>query len=121
MDADELADSVHALQVSLKDGDDLARAIGLIGDALQRRMTTIRANLEALKADGEVADGERLGEIVERVAATLDRYEEQIEQRHQRIEAIVDEFQSSLGTRAEELGDFESRFGGRRGAGAEEE
>lgn len=112
MGDDELAERVHALQVSLQDGDDLARAIGLIGDALQRRMTSIRASLEDLKTGGEVADGERLEEIVQRVGATLDRYEEQIEERHQRIEAIVHEFQDSLGTRAEELGEFESYLGG---------
>lgn len=112
MDDDQLAERVHALQVSLKDGDDLARAIGLIGDALQRRMTSIRANLEDLKEDGAVADGERLEELVQRVGATLDRYEEQIHDRHQRIEAIVHEFQDSLGTRAEELGEFESQLAG---------
>lgn len=111
MDDDELAERVHALLVSLQDGDDLAKAIGLIGDALQRRMTSIRGNLEDLKDDGQVADGERLAEIVERVGATLDRYEEQIEKRHERIEAIVDEFQDSLGSRAEELGEFESHLG----------
>lgn len=112
MDDDELAERVHALQVSLQDGDDLARAIGLIGDALQRRMTSIRANLEDLKADGQVADGARLEEIVQRVGTTLDRYEERIQERHQRIEAIVEEFQDSLGTRAEEVGEFESSLGG---------
>lgn len=112
MDHDELAERVHVLQVSLKDGDDLAKAIGLIGDALQRRMTSIRDNLEDLKDDGEVADGERLAEIVQRVGTTLDRYEEQLQERHQRIEAIVEEFQNSLGTRAEELGEFESHLSG---------
>lgn len=111
MDDDELAERVHALLVSLQDGDDLAKAIGLIGDALQRRMTSIRGNLEGLEDDGRVADGERLAEIVERVGATLDRYEEQIEERHERIEAIVEEFQDSLGSRAEELGEIESRLG----------
>lgn len=110
MDEDQLIERVHELQRSLKDGDDLAKAIGLIGDALQRRMTGIRDSLQALADDG-VPDGDRLAELVERVRGTLDRYEEQIEERHQRMEKLVDEFQDSLGTQADELGEIEHDLG----------
>lgn len=112
MDEDELIERVHELQRSLKDGDDLAKAISLIGDALQRRMTSIRTSLEGLAEDDEIPDGERLAELVERVRATLDRYEEQIEERHERMEELVDEFQDSLGSRADELGRIEQELGG---------
>lgn len=111
MDEDQLSERIHELLVSLKDGDDLARAIGLIGDALQRRMTTIRGNLEALEEDGDAVDGQRLAELIGRVGATLDRYEEQIQERHQRMEVLVDEFQDSLGSRADELAEFEASTG----------
>lgn len=109
MDEDQLIERVHELQRSLKDGDDLAKAIGLIGDALQRRMTSIRDSLQGLADDGP--DGDRLAELVARVRATLDRYEEQIEERHQRMEDLVDEFQDSLGSRADELGEIEHDLG----------
>lgn len=112
MTEETLAERIHALQVSLKDGDDLARAIGLIGDALQRRMQGIRSGLEALKEDGEPADGPRLDSIVERVRDTLDRYEDQIETRRARMEELVREFQSSLGDQAQQLDEIAVDLGG---------
>ena len=112
MTEETLAERIHALQVSLKDGDDLARAIGLIGDALQRRMQGIRAGLESLHEDGEPADGPRLSDIVTRVGDTLDRYEDQIETRRARMEELVREFQESLGTQAQQLDDLAVDLGG---------
>lgn len=117
MDQDQLVEHVHDLQVSLQDGDDLARAIALIGDALQRRMGAIRGNLEELSVDGVVVDHERLKQIIERVSSTLDRYEEQISERHQRMEDLVEEFQDSLGSRAAELEELEPTLGGPSGDG----
>lgn len=112
MDEDQLIERVHELQRSLKDGDDLAKAISLIGDALQRRMTSIRESLEGLAEDDGIPDGERLAELVDRVRGTLDRYEAEIEERHERMEALVDEFQDSLGSRADELGRIEQDLAG---------
>ena len=109
--ADEtVVERIHALQVSLKDGDDLAKAINLIGDALERRMDAIRTSLEQLKQDERVPDGDRLDQIVDRVTSTLDRYEDEIETRRRRMEELADEFQNSLGTRAEELDEFEAQL-----------
>lgn len=111
MDTEELNERLHSLQVSLKDGDDLAKAIGLIGDALERRMNSIREDLENLREDDEPVDGERLREIVERVAATLDRYEQRLEERRQRMEELVEEFQDSLGEEAQALLDLRNELG----------
>ena len=111
MDSEQLNDRLHDLQVSLKDGDDLARAISLIGDALERRMTNIRTDLEELREDGEPVDGVRLAEIVERVGTTLDRYEQRIEERRQRMEQLVREFQDSLGEEAEALLELRDELG----------
>lgn len=115
MDHETLTERLHSLQVSLKDGDDLARAIGLIGDALQRRMEGIRTALEELDGDRDgLPDAERLAEIIRRVSSTLDRYEDEIGARHERMEVLVDEFQVSLGGSAEELDDLAVALGGER-------
>lgn len=115
MDKETLTERLHELQVSLKDGDDLARAIGLIGDALQRRMEVIRTSLEDLDGDRDgLPDAERLAEIIRRVSGTLDRYEEEIETRRQRMEVLVEEFQVSLGGSAEELDELAVSLGGER-------
>jgi hypothetical protein len=111
VDDQEITSHLHDLQVSLKDGDDLARAIGLIGDALERRMTTIRGELEELREDGEVVDGDRLDEIVTRVIGTLDRYEGKLEERYRRMEEIADDFQQSLGQEAHALRDLRADLG----------
>ncbi len=103
MDDSELTTRLHELQRSLEDGDDLARAIGLIGDALERRMDSIRTRLEALDADGTVPDGDRLARVIDRVADTLDTYESSIEERRERMEELVKEFQASLGEQVDEL------------------
>ena len=106
MDDTELTERLHDLQRSLQDGDDLARAIGLIGDALERRMERIRERLEVLEEDGTVPDGDRLGRVIDRVAATLDTYEDGIEERRARMEELIDEFQASLGEHATDLDDY---------------
>ena len=103
MDDQELTTRLHDLQRALEDGDDLARAIGLIGDALERRMQAIRRELERLDEDGTAPTGDRLAGVIERVATTLDSYEEGIEERRARMEDIVDEFQESLGEHSAEL------------------
>ncbi len=103
MDDNELTSRLHDLQRSLEDGDDLARAIGLIGDALERRMDSIRSRLEDLDADGTVPDGERLRGVIDRVSTTLDTYEESIEERRARMEEIIEEFQTSLGDQVDQL------------------
>ena len=103
MDESELTRRLHELQRSLEDGDDLARAIGLIGDALERRMDSIRSRLEVLDADGSVPDGDRLRRVIDRVATTLDTYEGSIEERRARMEELIEEFQASLGEQVDEL------------------
>ena len=103
MDDAELMSRLHDLQRSLEDGDDLARAISLIGDALERRMTRIRTRLEQLQEDDSVPHGGRLASVVERVATTLDTYEESIEERRQRMADLIEEFQASLGAELSEL------------------
>ena len=107
MDNTELTTRLHDLQRSLEDGDDLARAIALIGDALERRMARIRQRLEELEADGTVRDSERLRGVVDRVASTLDTYEHDIEQRRRRMEELAEEFQRSLGHELAALRDLE--------------
>lgn len=114
MDDTELTERLHDLQRSLEDGDDLARAIGLIGDALERRMESIRTRLEYLDADGTVPDGERLGAVIDRVARTLDSYEESIEERRVRMEELIEEFQESLGEQVSELEELAEQY--RRGS-----
>lgn len=106
MDDTELTERLHDLQRSLQDGDDLARAIGLIGDALERRMERIRERLEDLEEDGSVPDEGRLGGLIDRVATTLDTYEDGIEERRARMEELIDEFQASLGEHASDLDDY---------------
>lgn len=106
MNDTELTERLHELQRSLHDGDDLARAIGLIGDALERRMARIRERLEELEADGSVPNGGRLGELIDRVATTLDTYEDGIEERRARMEELIDEFQASLGEHAADLSEY---------------
>ena len=112
MDEAELTARLHDLQRSLQDGDDLARAIGLIGDALERRMSRIRTRLEELDAADDVPDADRVREVVDRVATTLDTYEEGIERRRQRMADLVEEFQESLGDELAELRQFEQALGG---------
>lgn len=106
MDSAELTERLHDLQRSLEDGDDLARSIKLIGDALERRMENIRLRLEELDADGTVPNGGRLGSVIDRVASTLDSYEDSIEERRARMEDLIDEFQASLGEHSATLEDL---------------
>ena len=116
MDSQELSEQLHKLQVSMKDGDDLARAIGLIGDALERRMEGIRSCLEELSQQDDVPERDRLLDVVDRVAETLDNYEGKLEERRQRMEELVDEFQSSLGEEAAALRELEAELDGGKGA-----
>lgn len=111
MDGQELSDHLHRLQVSLKDGDDLAKAIGLIGDALERRMDRIRMSLEQLHDYAELPERDRLVDIIGRVADTLDTYEDKLQERHQRMEELAEEFQGSLGKEAAALDELEGRLG----------
>lgn len=111
MDSQQLSDQLHELQVSLKDGDDLVKAIGLIGDALERRMDGIRRCLEDLHEDTDVQERERLLDIVDRVGRTLDTYEDKLEERRRRMEELIDEFQASLGEEAAALSEFQARLG----------
>lgn len=110
MEAAELRERVHDLQVSLKDGDDLAKAVSLIGDALERRVTEVRKSLEELREDGEVPDGDRLDEIVARVRDTLDTYEGRLSDRHQRMSELIREFQVSMGEQAAALSDLQAQL-----------
>lgn len=117
MDSQEVSEQLHRLQVSLKDGDDLAKAIGLIGDALERRMQRIRMSLEELHSHAEVPERDRLVDIIDRVGETLDAYEVKLEDRRQRMEELIDEFQNSLGEEAAALSDFQAQMGEDTGAG----
>ena len=110
MDSDELSERLHELQVSLKDGDDLARAIGLIGDSLERRLANIRGCLEELHEDSNLPERERLVDLIERVAGTIDDYEDKLEERRRRMQELVDEFQDSLGEEAAALSELESEL-----------
>lgn len=111
MDEDELTERLHDLQRSLQDGDDLARAIGLIGDALERRMTRIRTRLERLEEEADVPHGDRLRGVIDRVSTTLETYEEGIEERRQRMAELVADFQDSLGAELEQLDELEQELG----------
>ena len=112
MDEAQLTTRLHDLQRSLEDGDDLARAIGLIGDALERRVARIRTRLEQLEAETTVPHEERLRGVVDRVATTLDTYEEGLERRRQRMAELVAEFQDSLGDQLAELEEVRADLGG---------
>lgn len=111
MDPAELADRLHHLQVSLQDGDDLARAIGLISDALERRMADLRERLRWLRDAKDVPPSDLLESIIDRVEKTLDRYEEGLDDRHARMEELVLEFQRALRDDAEGLTAVQEELG----------
>lgn len=91
-------DHVRELKRDLQDGDDLAQALTFIGDVLHRRIRRVHRSLDVLEAGSP--DVERLQR---RVRETLSRYEDELQTGQRRLQAVIDEFQTSLDREAERL------------------
>ena len=100
MDLEEFVDEVRR---DLADGDDLAMAMTLIGDALQRRVRRVRRSLDVAARH----DSEEFERVADQVRHTLDRYETALEQGRAELEHVIKEFQSELDDSAERLDDVD--------------
>lgn len=81
------------LQVDLGDGDDLAMAIQLIGDALHRRIRRVKRSLRELHS---LTDDPQLEHLTSRVHGTLARYQEDLNASHKQLREVIQSFQEDL-------------------------
>lgn len=102
MTRERVADRVRELQEDLADGDDLAMAMKLVGDALHRRMRRAHRSIEMIEADSSVGD-ERFEQLVGRIGSTLQRYEDEAGRGREKLQAVIDEFQEVLENSVREL------------------
>lgn len=96
---------LEALHRDLNDGDDLAQAMTLIADALQRRIQQLRTSVEEVTAEGDPEDP-RLGRLLERTATSVQRYEAAFDRRSTELGEIVEEFQRFMDDTAEAIEDI---------------
>lgn len=97
VDDDEL---IANLKRDLQDGDDLATAVALVSDAVQRRIRRVQRSLDMLSPDDPVAAG-----LQRRLQSVLDRYEQALGDQGRALRRIVDECQPELDDLAESLDD----------------
>ena len=94
-------DFVEELRRDLADGDDLAQAMSLIGDALHRRIRRVRRSLTAAQRN----DGELVERVTPQIRDTLDRYERALQHGRDEMESIITSFQEELQQRADAIED----------------
>lgn len=94
-------DVVTNLKRDLQDGDDLAQAVSLVSDAIQRRIHRVQRSLSMLDSDP------RADAVRQRLHLLLDRYEASLSRQSDTLGLIVEEYQPELGALAEELEDAE--------------
>ena len=85
----EDAETVAALRRDLQGGEDLAPAMRLVADALDRRIERLRWSLdEVARTDPHVADG-----LATRLSARIAQHHSSIERHRERLEDAVDDLQ----------------------------
>lgn len=88
------------LKRDLQDGDDLATAVTLVSDAVERRIRRVQRSLDMLSPDEPaVADLHR------RLQSVLDQYQRSLGDQGRALRRIVDEYQPALDQLAESLED----------------
>lgn len=92
---DQDYDHVGDLRRDLHDGDDLALAMTLIGDVLQRRIVRVRRSLGYVNQE---SNG-----IHRRIRGTLDRYEVEFRTSHDRMQEVIGSFQALLEEQGEAM------------------
>lgn len=88
------------LKRDLQDGDDLATAVSLVSDAVQRRIRRVQRSLDLLDVDEDDTAAVR-----QRLQAVLDRYQRALDEQGRSLRLIVEQYQPRLEGLAEELGD----------------
>lgn len=89
---------VDDLRRDLLDGDDLALAMTLIGDVLQRRLVRVRRSLPNVAGDADEG-------LLRRIGTTLDRYESEFKTNHDRMQEVIASFQELLDGHRNQLGE----------------
>lgn len=97
-----MVDRVRELQEDLADGDDLAMAMRLVGDALARRLRRAHRSIRDLDGDAGIED-ERFDQLVSRINVTLDRYEDEATRSREKLQTVIDQFQELLDGTVTEL------------------
>lgn len=101
MDDAEATDPLLALQRDLTDGDDLAGAMDMIASSLQRRIADLRTALQAAAASE--AGEARLPGLVERLRASVRRYETMFDRHCAELRDSIVDFQAILDDISEEI------------------
>lgn len=97
VDDDEL---IANLKRDLQDGDDLASAVALVSDAVERRIRRVQRSLDLLSPGQPVT-----ADLHRRLQAVLDRYERSLGDQGRALRQIMDEYQPDLDQLAESLED----------------
>lgn len=84
-------DVLDNLKRDLQDGDDLATAVSLVSDAVQRRIRRVQRSLDLLDPDDRGAQAVR-----RRLSSVLDRYQQALDTQSASLRLIVDEYQPAL-------------------------
>lgn len=94
------AEFLEDLKRDLQDGDDLATAVTLVSDAVQRRVRRVRRSLDLLDPDDDATRA-----VTARLTVVLARYQQALDAQSTALEQIVDEYQPELAGLAERLED----------------
>ncbi len=97
VDDDEL---IANLKRDLQDGDDLATAVALVSDAVERRIERVRRSLSLMSPDEPMA-----ADLHRRLQSVLERFERSLSDQRRALRRIVDEYQPELDKFAESLED----------------
>lgn len=82
-------DVLDSLRRDLQDGEDLALAMRLVSDALDRRLDRVHRSLDrVVRADPTLVDG-----LADRVRRQMATHEESLDLHRERLAAAVDELQ----------------------------
>ena len=97
----EPSDVPDTLRRDLQDGEDLALAIQLVSDALDRRLERVRRSLRfALTVASPEVEG-----IASRLERQIDEQREVLDQHRDRLRSAVQDVQDLMESAASELGD----------------
>ncbi len=94
---------VADLKRDLQDGDDLATAVAIVSDAVQRRIRRVQRSLDLLGPEAPAS-----ADVRRRLQAVLDRYQSSLDVQSRSLRAIVDEYQPRMDVLADELTDVET-------------
>lgn len=92
------AELIENLKRDLQDGDDLATAVALVSDAVERRIERVRRSLDLLPPDEPMAV-----DLRRRLQSVLERFERSLTDHGRALRRIVDEYQPELDQLADSL------------------